>query len=305
MNLYSSLQANCDDFRLFIYAFDDFVASYFEELNLPEVVVITLDEFENEELLSIKPQRTVAEYCWTCTPSIILHAIEAYSLDYCTYVDSDVCFYSDPQILLDELGEKSVLITPHNYTPKYDQSETSGIFCVQFMTFKNSDGGMKVLKWWVDACIEWCFARHEDGKFGDQKYLDDWPERFKEDVHVCTNIGAGVAPWNVQQFQFINDGSNFTRDFFYKKKKFKVVFYHYHGLRLYPRQVDLGDYHLSASVVKGFYTPYLREIYDLNKKINFSNYAQLPEKSLKTLYTYLKRKLKSNYNFYHRDIING
>ena len=90
-------------------------------------------------------------------------------------MDADLYFYQDPQILIDEIPKnKSVLITQHNYYPKYDQSKTSGIYCVQFMYFKNDNEGMKVLKWWRDKCIEWCYNRFEDGKFGDQKYLDDW-----------------------------------------------------------------------------------------------------------------------------------
>src|SRR3546814_10715067 len=76
-----------------------------------------------------------------------------------------------------------VLMTDHGYSPEYDQSATSGQYCVQFMTF-NRHGGEHIRHWWESRCIEWCFARFEDGKFGDQKYLDDWPDRFGNDVPV-------------------------------------------------------------------------------------------------------------------------
>ena len=33
--------------------------------------------------------------------------------------------------------------------------------------------GLKALKWWRDRCLEWCYARIEDGKFGDQFYIED------------------------------------------------------------------------------------------------------------------------------------
>lgn len=46
-----------------------------------------------------------------------------------------------------------------------------------------------------------CVMQLENGKFGDQKYLDDWTARFK-DVHVLQHLGGGIAPWNVQQYTF-------------------------------------------------------------------------------------------------------
>jgi hypothetical protein len=64
--------------------------------------------------------------------------------------------------------------------------------------------GMAVLNWWRDRCIEWCYARSEEGKFGDQKYLDDWTTRF-DSVHVLEHLGGGIAPWNVQQYSFYRD----------------------------------------------------------------------------------------------------
>ena len=70
------------------------------------------------------------------------------------------------------------------------------------MFFKNDRSGREALEWWRERCLEWCYNRHEDGKFGDQKYLDDWVERFKN-VRVINNIGVGVAPWNVNSYELI------------------------------------------------------------------------------------------------------
>ena len=152
--MYESLRANCHKCHLYIYAFDQLSHDLLSKLNLECVTVISLGEFEDEKLLSVKPNRSVGEYCWTCTPSVIKHAIETYDLEACTYLDADLYFFADPSVLIDEMGSNSVLINEHRYTPEYDQSATSGIFCVQFMTFKNNAQGTAVLNWWRNACID-------------------------------------------------------------------------------------------------------------------------------------------------------
>ena len=173
--MYSSLCEICGgNFHLYIFAFDDISLSVLRQLNLKNVTVISLQEFEDEELLKIKPTRSKGEYCWTCSSSTILYCLEHFNLSHCTYVDADLYFYSNPQVLVDEMGDKSVLITLHNYAPEYDRTKTSGKYCVQFVTFRNDAEGLKVLKWWRSVCLDWCYARMEDGKFGDQKYLDDF-----------------------------------------------------------------------------------------------------------------------------------
>jgi hypothetical protein len=200
--MYKSLRNHCDDFHLYIFAFDDKCFNLLSKQKLPNVSVIPLNEFEDPDLLMVKPTRTPTEYCWTCTPSTILYCIEKYHLKLCTYIDADLYFYSDPKVLIDEMGDKSVLITKHRYTPEYDQTNTSGKYCVQFISFKADQNGFEVLKWWRNACLNWCYNHYDDGKFGDQKYLDDWTTRFTG-IHELKHLGGGVAPWNMQQYTFI------------------------------------------------------------------------------------------------------
>jgi hypothetical protein len=277
--LFESLKKTAPDFHLFIVAFDDDCYRYLENLREKELTVISLAEFEDEKLKQVKSGRTAAEYCWTCTPSIILYCIEKFRLPSCTYVDADMIFYDNPQILFAEMGNKSILISEHRYTRDYDVSETHGIYCVQFMYFKNDENGLKALTWWRDRCLEWCFAYLEDGKFGDQKYLDDWPERFSG-VHVLQHPGGGLAPWNIQQYSVEQkNGKIFIAD---KKKEAQhvVVFFHYHGLKFYTDEkvaCCAALYELEKGVKEILYFPYIRDLLETGDQLTRSGFKRNPQ----------------------------
>src|SRR5262249_52162136 len=114
---------------------------------------------------------------------------------------------------------------------EFADQEMNGIYNVQFLTFRRDERGLAALNWWHDRCIEWCYYRLEDGKLGDQKYLDDWPERF-EGVHVLRHKGGGLAPWNITQSDVRgSDGRVLVDDD-------PLVFFHYHRVRL----LDDGRY---------------------------------------------------------------
>jgi len=261
--MYNSLEEQCADFHLYIFAFDTHCYDVLCKLNLANATIVSLPEFENKDLLAVKGDRTAAEYCWTCSSSTIKYCLETYSLDHCTYIDADLLFFSDPTVLYNEMGEKSVLITEHRYTPCYDQSATSGIYCVQYMTFKNNPEGMQVLNWWIDACLDWCFNRMEDNKFGDQKYLDDWKTRF-DCVHVSSHLGAGVAPWNVQQYSFKTNSKKYAEGTELESgNRFKLVFYHYHGFKYSLNnsyKLCPEEYQLASNPIKFIYRPYVKAL---------------------------------------------
>ena len=104
--LFESLKKTETDFHLFVVAFDDECYSYLKNLDKRELTVISFTEFEDEKLKQVKSQRTTAEYCWTCTPSIILYCIKQFQLPSCTYVDADMVFYENQQIMFNELSDK-------------------------------------------------------------------------------------------------------------------------------------------------------------------------------------------------------
>lgn len=255
--------------HLYVFAFDDLCLTTLKAMDLPNLTVISLAEFEDEDLLRIKPTRSRGEYCWTCTSSTIHYCIKKFDLPHCIYIDADMVFYQNPQILLDEMPKSAnVLITEHRYTPQYDKSKLSGKYCVQFMYFDNSENGQKVLNWWRERCLEWCYNRHEDGKFGDQKYLDDWLTRF-DGVHSLQHLGGGLAPWNVQQFDFQLVKNNILGSLKTQNLKntegsnFESVFFHFHGVKLYEGDKAIFApkmYVLNESVRQIFYYPYLQKL---------------------------------------------
>lgn len=263
--LYDSLKATTPNFKLFIFPYDGQSDKLLRGLDLPEVVIVSQSEFESPQLLQIKSERSKGEYCWTTTSVIIEYCIEKYKLTQCTYLDADLFFFSSANQLVELMKENSILITSHRYTRIYDQSKTSGKYCVQFMTFKNDERGMTALRWWRDRCLEWCFDRIEDGKFGDQKYLDDWPIRF-DGVYELPHEGAGLAPWNIQQYKLSWNGKSLFAHSRANRTEWPVVFYHFHALRfLSADQVDLGTYKLRSDVLDSIYQPYLKVLAEKNR----------------------------------------
>ncbi|MBI4931497.1 MAG: glycosyl transferase [Bacteroidetes bacterium] len=316
LTMYRSLEKSCDNFHLYIFAFDDRSYNILNKLKLQKATIISLSEFEDDKLLAVKPTRTKAEYCWTCTSSSILYIIEKYNVPNCTYIDADLFFYQNPNVLFDEMSSKSILLTEHRYPLKFNRVSSSGVYCVQFITFVNDENGTKALRWWRDACIDWCFNRYEDDKFGDQKYLDDWTTRFKG-VHVLQHLGGGIAAWNVEQYEFIERKNN--RILFFdktSKSKFEAIFYHFHHVRFFKNDiVDLGWREQSRTIVDNLYVPYFIELdeteniirqVDRNFDIPLEPFSVINNSGIKGIIKYLikmifrysvynKRKLISKY----------
>jgi hypothetical protein len=247
--LHLSMERHLTDYTLWVLCMDDTAYAVLLQLQLANVRLLQLSILETAALKQVKPTRTQGEYCWTLTPFSPRFVFEAdAAVERVTYLDADTWFRKNPAAIFREFAAsgKAVLITDHAYAPEYDQSELSGQYCVQFMTFTRQ-GGELVRDWWEQRCIEWCYARKEAGKFGDQKYLDDWPERFGNQVHVLADKEAILAPWNAKRFPYG-----------------QAVVWHFHGLRLLSAlgriKATQGAYELPKITQAQVYLPYLADI---------------------------------------------
>ncbi len=285
--LYESLSAVSDNFHLYVVAFDDECYKILKELDLQNLTALYQAVIENDELLNVKPTRNRAEYCWTAGPTMIYYFIINYNLDHCAYVDSDLMFFSSFLPIYEEIGESSIAITEH-FTEKID--DLTGRFCVQYLYFRNDKDGLEALTWWRDQCINWCFARFEDGKYGDQKYLDYFPEKFNK-VKILENRGVGVAPWNDFQYDFSNYGA-----IKFHQKFIPIVFYHFHGTKFEIRNNSLIlktiTYDNKFYLNKNIFTPYLNLIKDVYNKYLFKDirYINIEKRNIfKRFFSQLKK----------------
>lgn len=272
LTLYASMKEVMDDFKLYILAMDEKCHEILSDMELSHVTVISQKEFEDEELLQIKETRARAEYCWTCTASLLDYVFETYHENYCTYIDSDLYFFKNPKVLIEEMlnHDCSVQIVSHGFGKGMiarEKEKGAGKYCVQFNTFRNDHYGREILTTWKQQCRNHCSM--EPGEMGDQKYLSDWDERY-EKVHVLCHQGGGVAPWNVFRFKAAQE-SGFLMD---KKtnEKFELIFYHFHHLEyIDAATVNLNTFKkergAEAELVYQIYRPYLSKMEEIKKML--------------------------------------
>lgn len=266
-----------------------------------DVVIVSLDDFEDEELKEVKKRRTRAEYCWTCSASLIKYVLEVYQEEYCTYIDADLCFYNDPRCIIEEMEQKNktVQIIEHRFKMNYEgklQELNSGRFCVEFMTFKNEDKARYVLDTWRGQILDKCNAEQDMNSFGDQMYLNSWEDDY-DCVWVTNHVGAGVAPWNINRYNLKQElGDNIILSFDKKKQDIPLIFYHFHRISYLSAEevnIDVRTHYwkVDEQLVRKLYIEYLRAV-EKKKDILEKKYGFRP------LYIAAKRKEKRKINFY-------
>jgi hypothetical protein len=274
--LYRSLAGSVrGEFTLYALCMDDFTLAALRAFDLPNLRPIALSEIETDALKAVREKRTIGEYCWTCTTPLLRHVIAQQPPGtVVSYVDADVRFFSDPSVVLGEIGDGSIYVHEHDFAPEHAELQmVSGRFNVGLVAFRNNEESRICLEKWSAQCLDECVIDPAAGLCGDQGYMDEWPDLYPGLV-ISGNLGIGLAPWNISKYRLAGNGTGLTVD------GKPVVFYHYHSLRMMrPRlgfkavTMAVGNYRFDSEVIDAIYDPYVREIWRASRELDRKGFS--------------------------------
>lgn len=261
----TSLKKYCQGAVVFVLCLDELASDVLNSLQIDGCICVPISLVESDVVLAAKANRNIAEYCWTLSSYFTAWLMENHSeVDLITYLDADLMFFSSPEALFDEMKDASIGIMEHRFIPRLKQLESKGRFCVEWVSFRRDAQGLACLYRWRDQCLEWCYDRLEDGRMGDQKYLDAWPQDFSR-THILMHLGAGVAPWNYSNYTYRQNSKGQIR-----VDDVPLIFFHFHQFQL----IDDGSFYrispyyaVEASVPEVIYGPYESAMRDMVRTI--------------------------------------
>jgi hypothetical protein len=240
--MWRSLKKQCAPATLHVLCLDQACLEILTSLNLPDVRLYSLNALEDSDpdLIKARGNRSLVEYYFTLTPCLPLYIFRGHSqIARLTYVDADLFFLQDPQPILDEIGDSAVGLVEHRFSEDLADRARFGRFNVGWLTFRNDPIAFTCLERWREQCLEWCYDRLEAGRFAEQKYLDDWPDRYPR-IAIIQHKGANVAPWNLNRFVVSLHDKEPTVD------GQPILFVHAHGFEPRspgrPRELNLEGY---------------------------------------------------------------
>jgi hypothetical protein len=261
------------------------------ELNLSSVIVIKYSELEAHDsgLFKIKSTRSLVEYYFTCTPAICNYVFDFFQdIDLLTYLDADLFFFSSPEIIFEEIGDKSIAIVEHRFSRFGRKFIKLGVYNVAWISFRRDEQGLDCLSEYRKQCLDWCYDYLDGDKYADQKYLDKWPEKYSN-LKVIQNKGVNLACWNIGNYRIEK------KDNVIYAGNDALVFYHFAGFKqlnpgFYTTSISSYFVRLNKITKLDIYTVYITKLMlnsvsqDITKKtINPKNLKFSLRKSIKSM----------------------
>jgi hypothetical protein len=258
------------DFK--ILCLDDISANAVRELQMKNIEVLLLEDILEPKLIKAQQNRSWREFCWTLPACLLKYLIVERSIQgKLFYVDSDCFFFSSPRqmfALLDEGNE--IVVHEHRFSPdRVSWQATSGRFNVGVVGGLIPGQFEECVERWSAQVLDECVLDPENGKCGDQTYLDEWPELYSK-LHIMEDKGIGVAPWNMNSYQLRAKNNVVFVD------RTVLVFFHFSRFQIFFERLGFivytcaGGYDVTPAYRKLVYRRYAKALLKASKDIRSS-----------------------------------
>lgn len=274
LTLKQSVEISNPDVDFFIFLSDDV-----EGEELPEVILLDESWIPQWEKMAFK--YNVIEFSTSIKPFCIDYLFNK-GYENVLYIDPDIYVYKSLKNIFDILKSKSIVLTPHRCTMFDDMiGPTSelivslvGVYNLGFIGIRNDIVGKRVINWWKNRLLDYCYDDKEQGLFVDQKWMNFIVGYFPDDICISHDLGYNMAIWNIQE-----------RELFIENDTFKV-----RSIEDPSKVYDLTFFHFSG------YDPYKPE--NIDKRVDDYTVKEYPQYK-KLLDDYRKAEMENGYDKYH------
>ena len=262
-----SLRRQDSNAHIFVLCLDDATFDVMSS-STEKVTLIHIKELlaADPEFALARNNRTQIEWYFTATSCLVNYIVQNNpDILNLYYLDSDLYFFSSIESLINESLNASAQVIEHRFPPHLQHLIVYGRFNVGWIGFSRSKEGLRLIDDYRKLCIDWCYDKLEEERFGDQKYLDQWPQKFPNCV-ISKHLGANVASWNILGRSLsIQNGNYFINDD-------PLIFYHFQGVA----RMKSGNYVIKGDPVNLsnyfnlLYEPYLKELGEIEREFDFA-----------------------------------
>lgn len=220
-------------------------------------------------------------------PFAFKYLIKKENPQYIHYLDPDIRTFASLNIIEEELGDNSILLTPHSLSPiPFDGKIPTdniflnfGIYNLGFLGIKVDKESERMIDWWSDFLSEHCISDPKTGFFVDQLPMELVPLYFNN-VKVSHHRGLNVAYWNLHDRKFSEKNG-----VYYLNDNYPLVFFHFSNYKISSPNVITTKYNRSKmnddECITSLYNLYYKEML----ATKYSHY-----KSIKCVYTLRRKK---------------
>jgi hypothetical protein len=189
-----------------------------------------------------------------------------------------------------KIASNKISVVPHNFSPRLGKIfAKSGTYNVSWVGVPRSEVGMRCAMEWASQCKSSTSASpqiiHNQLIYGDQGYLDSWPEKYNLNLHIIENEGFGTAPWNFESYAISNS-------FPIKINNQRLIFYHFSSHQfgfMFARKMGT-EYSRIRKYPKIIYLEYENSLKQISKTLGFRNWKSRYRPLHRRILTWISRE---------------